>query len=335
MSSMFGRNLRISIFGQSHSEAIGVTIEGLNPGIEIDMEQLKRFMQRRAPGTSTLVSQRTEADEVKFIAGIFNGKTCGAPVTAIIENKDVISKDYENIKDSPRPGHADYVSHIKYDVFEDYRGGGHFSGRLTAPLCVAGGIAKQVLRERGINLSAEVIEVGGQSGDLYSGDFDEVISNVRKEGDSIGGVVKCSIQGIPAGIGEPMFCGVESVISQTVFAIPGVKGISFGLGYDASKMKGSIHNDEFYVDEAGEVRTKTNNHAGILGGITTGEEVYFTVAFKPTSSIAKEQNTVSYTTKQQVKIITQGRHDPCIAVRAAVCVEAACAIAILDLMESK
>ncbi len=326
MSSTYGKNLKIAIFGQSHSEAIGVTMDGLPAGFSIDMDELQSFMNRRAPGRDKYSTPRKEADKPDFISGLVGNVTCGAPLTAIIKNTNTRSSDYDNIRDIPRPGHADFTAHVKYGGFEDVSGGGHFSGRLTAPLCIAGGIVKQILAESGITVDAVIKEIGGNSEDPY-----RAIEEARGRGDSVGGIIECTVNGLPAGIGNPMFDGVENNIAKAVFAIPAVKGIEFGRGFDAGRICGSENNDEFYY-EGEQVRTRTNNHGGILGGITSGMPVVFRVAIKPTPSISIQQNSISYSRGEDDILRVRGRHDPCIVPRAVPCVEAACAIALYDLI---
>ena len=351
MSSIIGKKLKISIFGQSHSEGIGVVIDGLPAGIEIDMEEINNFMQRRAPGNADFSTKRKEADEVDFLSGIFNGKTCGAPLCAIIKNTNTRSGDYDNLKTVPRPSHADYTAHIKYGGFQDYTGGGHFSGRLTAPLCIAGAVCKKVLSNMGIDITAHIKSIKNvEDLPFYFKDIkkptddkfpilDEeikkkmlsVIEDARKKGDSVGGVIECAVCGLKAGIGEPMFDGIENQISKIIFGIPAVKGIEFGSGFESTKMYGSENNDE-YIIENEKIMTKTNNSGGILGGISTGMPIIFKVAIKPTPSISMEQDSVNIKEKTQEKLIINGRHDPCIVPRAVPCVEAATAIAILDIL---
>lgn len=334
MSSVFGTNIKLSIFGESHSREIGMTLDGIPAGEKIDLEELQKFMDRRAPGRDERSTARHEDDIPEFITGIKNGVTCGTPVTAVIRNKDVRSQDYEDMKNVPRPGHADYPAHVKYCGNEDYRGGGHFSGRLTAPMCIAGGIVKQILSRKGITVEAKVDEIHGvQISDERS--YEKAMAEIdaaREEGDSVGGIVSCVITGLPAGIGDPMFGGVENVISQAVFGIPAVKGIEFGKGFDAARIRGSENNDPFTVDEHGAVITEGNNHGGVLGGLTSGMPVTFRAAFKPTPSIAKPQKTINYETGEQEELVIKGRHDPCVAVRAVPVVEAAAALAVYDLL---
>ena len=327
MSSTYGENLKISIFGQSHSEAIGVVIDGLPAGFEVDMDELGEFLSRRAPGQGKHTTSRKEPDRPEFLSGLAGGKTCGAPLAAVIRNTNTRSSDYDNIRDIPRPGHADFAARIKYGGAEDVSGGGHFSGRLTAPLCIAGGIALQILKEKGITVKAEIKEIGGKSDG-----FLETVEKARLDADSVGGIIECVIEGVPAGYGNPMFGGVENKIASCVFGIPAVKGVEFGAGFEAARMRGSENNDEFYYEEDGRVRTRTNNHGGILGGITTGMPIVFRAAFKPTPSIGKPQKSISFSEKKDAVLEIKGRHDPCVVMRAAPCVEAAAAITVLDII---
>lgn len=331
MSNSLGKLFRFTIFGQSHAPAIGVTIEGLPSGLKIDMEKLGAFLSRRAPGGKYATS-RKEPDLPEFIAGIVDGYTCGAPVTAIIRNTNTRSSDYEYMRFIPRPGHADYTAMVKYGETRDYSGGGQFSGRLTAPLCIAGGIALQLLEEKGICVSAKIKSIGGESDEEK---MFELIDKVRAEGDSVGGIIECTITGMPAGVGEPMFDGLENRIAQAVFGIPAVKGIEFGAGFEAANMRGSQCNDPFIL-ENGRLVTDGNNHGGILGGISSAMPIVFRIAIKPTPSIAVEQDTVDMKTGIETKLSIKGRHDPCIVPRAVPCVEAAAAAAIYDaILESE
>ena len=300
-------------------------MEGLPSGFKIDMEKLGAFLARRAPGGKYSTS-RKEPDLPEFIAGLADGYTCGAPVTAIIRNTNTRSSDYEYMRFIPRPGHADYTAMVKYGQTRDYSGGGQFSGRLTAPLCIAGGIALQLLEEKGISVSAKIESIGGETEEVK---MYELIDKVREEGDSIGGIISCLVTGVPAGVGEPMFDGLENRIAQAVFGIPAVKGIEFGAGFEAANMKGSQCNDPFCLKD-GKVQTTTNNHGGILGGISSGMPIEFKVAFKPTPSIAKEQRSVDMQSGCETGLSIKGRHDPCIVPRAIPCVEAAAAVAIYD-----
>lgn len=331
MSNSFGNCFRFTIFGQSHAPAIGVTMEGLPYGFEIDMEKLNAFMARRAPG-GRYSTPRKEADMPEFISGLVDGKTCGASVTAIIRNNDTRSKDYEYMRTVPRPGHADYTAMVKYGPSRDYAGGGQFSGRLTAPLCIAGGIAMQLLEKMGVSISARILSIGGEEDEKK---MFELIDAVRDRCDSVGGLIGCSVYGLPAGLGEPMFGGMENRIAQAVFGIPAVKGIEFGAGFEAAGMFGSQCNDPFRV-ENGKVFTESNNHGGILGGISSGMPIEFRVAIKPTPSIAIEQRTVDLASGENCTLQIRGRHDPCIVPRAVPCVEAAAAVAVFDAyLESK
>jgi chorismate synthase len=316
MSNTYGENLKITIFGQSHASAVGVTIDGLPAGFRLDFEKLNIFMQRRAPGQGKHTTARQETDTPEFLSGLVDGVTCGAPLTAIIRNTDVRSEDYEQLKDIPRPSHADYTAYVKYGETRDVRGGGQFSGRLTAPLCVAGGICLQLLRQEGIQISAHIVQMGD-------------IEEARQTGDSVGGIIECVAKCVPAGLGEPLFGGMENRLAAILFGIPAVKGIEFGNGFAAAGVRGSENNDAFIMD-GDIVKTRTNNHGGILGGITSGMPVLFRVAFKPTPSIAIAQDSISLSRREGVKLSVTGRHDPCIVPRAVPCVEAAAAVAIYD-----
>ena len=349
MSSIFsGTALRLSVFGQSHSEAIGMTLDGLPAGIPVDPEELQGFLNRRAPGQNDWSTPRREEDRPEFLCGLKDGRTCGAPLTAVIRNHNTRGKDYEQLRILPRPGHADYTAQVKYGGFQDYHGGGHFSGRLTAPLCVAGGILLQMLKRQGITVQARAFRIADVEDEspfassVAEKEFPTVsdeaglrmrkaISDARREGDSVGGIVECVIRGVPAGIGEPMFDGVENRIAQLMFAVPAVKGIEFGAGFAAAGMRGSENNDEFCLTE-GQIRTRSNHAGGILGGITDGEEIVFRTAFKPTPSISRPQRSVNLETMREETLAITGRHDPCIVPRAVPVVEAAAAIALSDLI---
>ena len=356
MSSDFGKKVKILIFGQSHSEAIGVVIDGLPVGEEIDLDVVQKFMERRAPGRNAYSTPRKEADMPRVVSGLFEGKTCGAPICAIIENTNTRSKDYDKLKDLPRPGHADFTAWVKYDGYNDHRGGGHFSGRLTAPLCFAGAVCKQILERKGIHVGAHILSVKGvkdASFDAVCIDADTlegvtskvfpvqddaageamqaVIAAAKEKGDSVGGIVECAVTGLPVGVGEPMFDGLESVLASAVFAIPAVKGVEFGAGFAVADLFGSENNDDF-IYEDGTVKTKTNHHGGSLGGISSGMPLVFRAAFKPTPSISMEQDTISISKRENDKLAVVGRHDPCIVPRAVPVVEAATAVAILDLL---
>lgn len=333
MSSSFGNKIKFSLFGQSHGKAVGVLVDTFPSGEYIDFDELEKFLSRRKPGQSDLTTQRKESDMPIFLSGL-NEKniTCGFPLCAIIENNDIRSKDYSEILDKPRPGHADYTAYIKWHGDADMRGGGHFSARLTAPLCVAGGIAKQILERRGIFVNAKLIEAAGE---FEPEKMKNAIKNAANEGDSTGGIVECEIN-YPekfAGIGEPMFDGVESQIAKVIFGIPAVKGVEFGLGFAAAKMRGSENNDSFRFDDSKKVYCLTNNAGGILGGITNGMPIIFRAAFKPTPSISISQKTISLSKKENTEIIIHGRHDPCVAVRAVAVVEAAAACVMIDMIK--
>jgi len=346
MGSSYGNNIRFTIFGQSHSAGIGVTVEGLPCGFEIDNEKLRAFLTRRAPGRNAFSTARKEADLPEFLSGIKDGKTCGAPLAAIIRNTDTRSGDYSQFSDLPRPGHADYTASVKYNGFQDPAGGGHFSGRLTAPLCIAGGICLQILESRGITVISRIAQIGNVKDsspltqstagkefpvvdDNIGAQMQTEIAAARADADSVGGIIECCILGLPVGVGDPMFDGMESRIASIVFGIPAVKGVEFGAGFDAACMRGSENNDVFEIQD-GKVCTKTNNCGGILGGITTGMPLSFKAAFKPTPSIGKQQNTVSLSRGENAELVITGRHDPCIVPRAVPVVEAAAAIAVLD-----
>ncbi|MBP3407079.1 MAG: chorismate synthase [Kiritimatiellae bacterium] len=326
MSSSYGDNFRISIFGESHAAAIGVTIEGLPAGSPIDSGKLQEFLERRAPGRDAFSTSRREADAPEFLCGVKNGIATGAPITAIIRNSDMRSNDYANLANIPRPGHADYPAEVKFGGCQDRAGGGHFSGRLTAPLCIAGGIALQQIERLGVSVSARAVRIGGETDPNR---MKAAIAAARDAGDSVGGVVEAEVRGLPPGIGGPMFGGLENRIAQIVFGIPAVKGIEFGEGFAVADLKGSENNDPYGVVD-GKVVALTNHAGGILGGISTGAPVVFRVAFKPTPSIAKEQDSVDLEKMEPAKLVVKGRHDPCVVLRAVPCVEAAAAIAVYD-----
>ena len=354
MSSVYGEHIRLSIFGQSHSAAIGMSLDGIPAGQPVDEEKLQAFLARRAPGSTPLGTPRKEADLPEFLSGLVDGHTCGAPIAAIIRNTNTRSADYAELQDKPRPGHADLTAQLKYGGWQDVRGGGHFSGRLTAPLCIAGGICLQLLEAEGIRIAAHILSVGAAKDRGFDpmGEAPAVLDALQNtplavlepaaaeaitaeilaakaEADSVGGVIECIVQGLPAGLGDPMFSGLENRIAQAVFAIPAVKGLEFGAGFAAAEMRGSGHNDAFCM-ENGAVKTKTNRHGGILGGISTGMPLLFRAAFKPTPSIGKQQETVSLSAGTDALLTVQGRHDPCIVPRAVPCVEAAAALAVYD-----
>lgn len=354
MSSTYGDRIKLSIFGQSHGAAIGMTLDNIPAGLPVDFEALQAFLNRRAPGQHDFSTPRKEEDTPEFLSGVVNGFTCGAPIAAIIHNRNTKSGDYENLKDCPRPGHADFTAQMKYGGFQDVAGGGHFSGRLTAPLCVAGGLCKQWLERKGIRIAAHINVIAGIADeplylDWVKPDFDSIqkdfpvinpeagvkmrkaIAEARAEGDSVGGIIECIATGIPTGLGDPMFDGVESKIAQIVYGIPAVKGLDFGSGFSGSYLRGSQNNDPYTIND-GIVQTTTNHAGGILGGITTGMPLVFQVAIKPTPSIAKEQQSICLSKMEQTALSIQGRHDPCIVPRAVPVIEAAAAIAIYDMV---
>ena len=378
MSSRFGKNISIQIFGQSHSEGIGVVMEGLPPGMEVDLGAVQRFLDRRAPGRSRFATARRESDTPHLLSGLLpvdtfsdrqaaglpnenhvaDGRfvTCGAPLCAVFENSDTKSSDYDAIRYVPRPSHADWNAYYKYKGANDVRGGGHFSGRLTLPLCFAGAVCIQLLEKRGITIGSHLSRIGG----IQDSRFDPVgvgkselerlramefpvldceagkrmaaqIELAKNELDSVGGEIECAILSIPQGLGEPMFDGFENRLAAALFGIPAVKGVEFGSGFGAASMRGSEHNDPYCCD-GGRIYSKTNHAGGILGGITTGMPVIFRVAIKPTPSIARAQQSVDLRSGTNTTLEIHGRHDPCIAPRALACVEAAAAVTVLDFL---
>lgn len=355
MSSILkGNKLNVSVFGQSHSESIGAVIDGLPAGVEINEDAVLTFMKRRAPGQNIFATPRKEKDKPEVLSGLVDGKTCGAPLCIKIDNTNTKSQDYDDLKLLPRPAHSDYTAYVKFGGNNDIRGGGQFSGRLTAPLCYAGAVALQILKEKGIEVKAHIYSIK----DVYDDPFDNenlydeelqvdpffptnsrfkgdrmrtVIDMARENMDSVGGIIECAITGLPAGLGDPMFDGVENVLAKNLFGIPAVKGVEFGSGFDGTLKYGSENNDDFTVVD-GKVQTNTNNHGGILGGITSGMPVIFRVAIKPTPSIASPQTSVNLKTMKEEELKIHGRHDPCIVPRAVPVVEAIAAITALDLI---
>lgn len=356
MGSIWGENLKISLFGESHGRGIGVVLDGLPAGIALDEARIAAFMARRAPGRASHTTARREADEPEILSGFYQGRTTGTPLAAVIRNTDTRSADYAELLEKPRPGHADLTGAIRYGGAQDPRGGGHFSGRLTAPLTFAGAVASQILAERGIRIAAHLYEVAGirdlpfdavtsstaQIDQLQTRDFPVLnpeletsmvaaIMAAKEKLDSVGGIVECIVRGLPAGLGDPMFGGVEPRFASLLFAIPAVKGVEFGSGFAAARSYGSENNDSpQFID--GQIRTRTNNSGGADGGITSGMPLLCRVAFKPTASIGREQDTVNLRTCQNERLVIHGRHDPSIVVRAVPVVEAAAAIASLDLL---
>ncbi len=346
----------VSIFGESHGAGIGAVINGLPSGIPIDMDKILDFMARRAPKKDGMSTRRSEKDTPEILSGFYNGKTTGTPLAAVIRNTDTRSQDYGNISVSARPGHADYTGFMRYNGANDPRGGGHFSGRLTAPLVFAGAVCGQILETVGIDCCAHILAIDGVYDDRFdeleispelmkkiksaemplinegrSADMKAHVLAAAEKLDSVGGIIECAVTGLPAGIGSPMFDGIENRISQAVFGIPAVKAIAFGAGFGFAEMRGSQANDAMYMD-GGKVRTKTNNNAGICGGISDGMPVIFTVAVKPTPSIAKPQKTVDFIKGEDTELVIKGRHDACIVPRAVPVIEAAANIAVLSLM---
>lgn len=353
MSANWGKNIELSLFGESHGKAIGIVIGNLPAGIKLDMDAINRDMKRRAPGQNKMSTARVEKDEVGIISGIIDGVTTGAPLVGMISNTDQHSKDYSYLKEMMRPGHSDYPAYVKYQGYNDVRGGGHFSGRLTAPIVFAGAIAKQILASKGIYVGAHIQSIKN----IYDDSFDvnvsentlkdllvkqyptindqayrkmqEAIEQARMNQDSVGGSIECAIVNVPAGIGNPFFDSIESHLSQLLFSIPAVKSVRFGDSM--CELYGSEANDSYYYD-GDVVKTKTNHNGGILGGISTGMPIIFKVGIKPTPSISKVQNTINVKNKENTELEIKGRHDPCIVPRAIVVVEAMAALGILDMI---
>lgn len=358
MSGIWGNNLELSIFGESHGRAIGVTINGLPPGLEIDMDAVLVEMARRAPGRNELTTPRKEKDEPEIVSGFLEGKTTGSPLTALIWNTNTRSKDYSQMKRLMRPGQADYPGKIRYDGHNDYRGSGHFSGRITAPLVFAGAIAQQWLKQKGIVVGSHIQSIGNVEDERFDKQdalnfeqvekmkqvqlplFDEtkrtemekIIIDAKEDLDSVGGIVETFVLGIDAGYGNPFFDSVESTLAHLVFAVPATKGIEFGAGFDITRMRGSEANDEYYYDENNQIKTRTNNNGGILGGITYGMPIVFRTAIKPPASIEKKQQTIDIETEENAEIEVHGRHDPCIVPRVLPVLEAVTAIGLMDLI---
>ena len=355
MSAVWGDKIKITIFGESHSEAIGVVIDNLPSGIKLDFDEIKREMARRAPNGGEFSTPRKESDEVEIVSGYFDGKTTGTPLCGIIRNTNTKSKDYSILKDVFRPGHSDYGYYLKSGGNNDYRGGGHSSGRLTAPLVFCGAICKQLLREKGISIGSHIQSIADVKDNAFPVKIDgsqlenlskevfplldkskfenmrKIIADAREQGDSVGGVIECAVSGLQGGVGEPFFDSIESRLASLLFSVPAVKGVQFGKGYELTTMKGSEANDPFEFAD-GKVVTKTNNNGGILGGISTGMPIVFNVAIKPTASIFKEQDSINIKTKENTRLTIQGRHDSCIVVRAVPVIEAVTAIAIYDFL---
>jgi len=358
VSGTWGSRIKYSIFGESHGNSIGIVIDGLPSGFTLDIDEIRFEMGRRKPGKNNLSTARKEDDEIEIVSGYFDSKTTGTPLCMIIKNKDQKQRDYEKKKHLLRPSHADYTGFIKYSGHNDYRGGGHFSGRLTAPLVFAGAIAKQILKSKDIHIGSRIYGIGDIRdieidtsninsemiktlkekelpiiGNKKEIEMRKVILNMKHEGDSIGGIIECYGINIPIGLGSPFFDSMESKLSSLLFSIPGVKGVEFGAGFDIASMKGSEANDEYYVEDKN-IKTYTNNNGGIIGGITNGMPLVFRVAFKPTPSILKSQRTVDISSMKNTELKIEGRHDPCIVPRAVPVVEAVMAMVILDEINS-
>lgn len=354
MSSCFKGGISVSLFGESHGGGIGVVIDDLPAGEKIDFDEILAFMSRRAPKKDGTSTTRSEKDIPEILSGVFNGATTGTPLAAIIRNTDQHSQDYGNISHTARPAHADYTGFLRYNGANDPRGGGHFSGRITAPLCFAGAVCAQILAHREITTGAHILRIKdvndiafdpvnltakelraikNASFPVLSNEVESEMRNVinyaRERLDSVGGIIECAAVGVPAGIGSPMMDGLENVISRLVFAIPAVKGIEFGAGFGCADLFGSENNDPFILD-GNEIRTQTNNHGGILGGISSGMPIVFRAAFKPTPSISRPQQTVDFKERTEQELVIKGRHDPCVVVRAVPCVEAALNIALVS-----
>ncbi|MCI8807058.1 MAG: chorismate synthase [Oscillospiraceae bacterium] len=347
--------MRYSIFGESHGPAVGVVLEGVPPGLVLDLEAVRFDLSRRAPGKSPLSTARKEADEPQILSGVFEGRTTGAPLCAVIENTDTRSGDYARTKDLARPGHADYPAHVRYQGFNDYRGGGHFSGRLTAPLVFAGGVAKQILAQRGVCVGAHISTVYGVNDepledweslracaakdfpvldDEKGAEMRDAILEAKNDQDSVGGAIECGVFGLPAGLGEPDFGrNAEGIFAQHLFAVPAVKGVSFGAGAAFALMRGSEANDPLYVDGDGSVKAEQNCAGGINGGITNGMPLVFEVTLRPTPSIARRQFTVDLAKGENAVLELTGRHDPCVVHRAVPAIEAAAALAACELLK--
>lgn len=353
MSSTWGTNIELTLFGESHGDAIGVVIGHLPAGLMLDYDEIASEMKRRAPGQHSLTTSRKEADCVKIISGVLNGVTTGAPLCAMIENTNQHSSDYDILKEVMRPSHSDYSAYVKYKGFNDVRGSGHFSGRLTAPLVFAGAIAKQILKQKGIYVGSHILSIQDVCDhhfdvNITKEDFDSLtdiptlnkevyesmkdrIQSAKEQGDSVGGKIECAIINVPAGYGNPFFDSLESHISSLMFSIPALKSISFGLSDDMTLLRGSEAND-CYDYEGEKVKTSSNFNGGILGGISNGMPIVFHVGIKPTSSISKIQKTINVKTQENTTLQLQGRHDPCIVLRARVVVEAVAALSLLDMM---
>ncbi len=355
MKNSFGESITVTLFGESHGAAIGCVIDGLAPGIEVDFDFVRQRLERRRP-VGLLSTQRQETDDFEILSGVFEGYTTGTPLALIIKNKDTKSKDYSELLDKPRPGHADYTASLKYHGFQDYRGGGHFSGRLTAPLVAAGAVIYSALMKKGVRIGSHIKSLHGISDRAFddiasdteslskksfpalSDEKEELmkaeILKARDLGDSVGGIIESVISGMPAGVGEPWFDSMESVISHILFSVPAVKGVAFGLGFGFSELYGSEANDAFATD-GNLIYTKTNNNGGINGGITNGMPITVSTAIKPTPSIFKEQDTVSLSMLTNEKLTLSGRHDPAVIHRACPVIDALLAVCVADMLTQR
>lgn len=355
MSSYWGKNIKLTVFGESHSRGIGGVIDDLPAGIDVDMNAISAMLARRATGISKIATARKEPDIPEILSGVFNGKTTGTPLAFVIYNSDQHSSDYSNIAENARPAHADYSGFMRYGGFNDYRGGGHFSGRLTAPIVFAGALANSYLESRGIYIAARIKSINGVQDEgsvealshtealeikakpfptLSDGRGKEMFDRAmaaKNSLDSVGGVIECAVFGLPAGLGDPIFGAFESRLSELLFAVPAVKGVEFGAGFAIADMLGSEANDEFYMSE-GAVRTKTNNNGGINGGITNGMPVVFRAAIKPTASISRPQSTINFKTLSDTELVIKGRHDACITLRAVPVIESCAALCAMDFL---
>ncbi|MDW7656745.1 MAG: chorismate synthase [Bacillota bacterium] len=359
MSSIWGKNLKISLFGESHGPAIGVVMDGLPPGFAIDESVIAAFARRRAPGLTPWSTARKEADSSEILSGLYRGRTSGAPLCAIIRNTDTRSSDYTELKMKPRPGHADLTAEYRYRGYQDPRGSGHFSGRLTAPLAFAGAVCSQILAVKGVTVAAHIAEIAGIPDlkfnplsmdpgqlenlaakafpvldDVAGSQMIEAVMAAAEADDSVGGIVEGIIYSLPAGLGDPMFAGIESRLAGLLYGIPAVKGVEFGAGFAATRMRGSQHNDAPYMKD-GAIDFRSNHSGGILGGISNGMPIVFRVAVKPPASIAMTQHTINLATGQDDELAVRGRHDPCIVPRVTPVIEAAAAVFALDLLLDK
>lgn len=360
MSSEIGKRVKLSIFGESHGEMIGCTLHDLPAGEVIDMEAVYAQMARRAPGNDPTATTRKESDLPRVVSGLYDGKTTGAPLTAVIVNENTRSGDYAAHLSVPRPGHADYTGMVRYNGANDIRGGGHFSGRLTAPLVFAGAVCRQILQQRGVTIGAHILEIGGVSDvsfdalgvtpqtlhvlsqksfalldETREAPMRAAVDEARFHGDSVGGIIELAVTGLPTGLGSPMFGGVENVLAPLIFGIPAVKGLEFGDGFALAKRRGSQANDSLHYDEDGTLSLMSNHNGGILGGITDGAPLVLRVVIKPTPSIGQVQASVDVQTATNTTTVIKGRHDPCIVPRAVSVLEAAVAVGLLDLMETE